>query len=1232
MDNEKPVTPSTAAAAATSTTTTAPEQQNQATTNSTAPASTVPASSSTPAPQKTEENAKPEVAKIGRIGVCALDAKARSKPCRFILNKLIEKGEFEIVIFGDKVILDEDIENWPVCDFLISFYSTGFPLDKAIAYSKLRKPFCVNDLPMQKVLWDRRIVLRLLDLVKVPAPKRLEISRDGGPDLPPDIRLMLEQKLGLKIPAQGEWKIPQQVELSEDGNTLTVDGQTLKKPFVEKPVDGEDHNVHIYFKNGGGRRLFRKVGNKSSEYDPNMSAPRTKGSYIYEQFMDVDNSEDVKAYTVGPDYCHAETRKSPVVDGQVRRNPNGKEVRFVTKLSKDEMAMASKIATVFGQRVCGFDLLRVHGRSYVIDVNGWSFVKDNDQYYDKCAEILKEMFIKAIADKELKASLKEPALNGNGPTRAPTGSAAEQATKKSNRLSHTSLQNLLNRAPSVNRLTSHHQQSVAIPNGSTTSASAAVAGSLGTSPGSTKSAANTAAPEVAPETSKPQDENPKPPQHSWKLKGMVAVLRHADRTPKQKFKLTFHSKPFVDLLKGHEEEVILVEEGLKDVMKAVDLAIAERVEDMDKLRLLKNALEKKAGFPGTKVQVKPFYIENDEPMSPKPKKNYIKFDKASDDNVHIPVKLPASDDSSPSLPSLLEAARNAIASPESFSTAPTGPDGKRVLEKLQLIIKWGGEPTHSARYQSQDLGENMRKDLLLMNREALEDIEIYSSSERRVRTSAQIWASSFLGKEKGGEGLADDRILIRKDLLDDSNAAKRQMDAVKKKFKGLLREGLKAPPDFTWPNDMPEPCEVMKQVVELMRYLRRVMHYNFQKYGAPPPSPPADATASSASSISSMTSTNASTSVNNSTSGSNGAKEQPDLKTIQPRWCCGEDAELFKERWEKLFVEFCEWEKVDPSKVSELYDTMKYDALHNRQFLETIFTPPQFMILEDEANAAALEDAIPGPNGNVPSTNGDKNENEKGAAPGRRERLALRRRSILNQSPRQSLEEEGARNYSGGRGRVKSDFRLAKLRELYRLAKVLFDFVSPQEYGITPSEKLEIGLLTCLPLLKQIVKNLETVQASPTAKSFFYFTKESHVYTLLNCIIQGGIKTKLRNDGKEIPELDYLTQICFELYESEGRAKPKDDAEGNNTANGEDADKKEASEKEYSIRITLSVGCHADDPLDVDLDSKHCIGCSPRRSLTHHDEWKLVLGRLKEKFDTVKLPKRFLPIMLTENN
>lgn len=154
-----------------------------------------------------------------------------------------------------------DVENWPRCDVLISFFSTDFPLDKAISYVKLRQPFCINDLPPQALLWDRRLVGAVLDHLKVPTPKRLEVSRDGGPKVDDELREHMKKKIGIEL---GAFQVTPEVSLREDGNAIVIDGQVMEKPFVEKPVSGEDHNVYIYFPNGGGgRRLFRKVGYRS---------------------------------------------------------------------------------------------------------------------------------------------------------------------------------------------------------------------------------------------------------------------------------------------------------------------------------------------------------------------------------------------------------------------------------------------------------------------------------------------------------------------------------------------------------------------------------------------------------------------------------------------------------------------------------------------------------------------------------------------------------------------------------------------------------------------------------------------------------------------------------------------------------------------------------------------------------------------------------------------------------
>lgn len=52
---------------------------------------------------------------------------------------------------------------------------------------------------------------------------------------------------------------------------------------------------------------------------------------------------DVKVYTVGPEYAHAEARKSPALDGKVERDKDGKEVRYPVLLTAHEKLIARKV-------------------------------------------------------------------------------------------------------------------------------------------------------------------------------------------------------------------------------------------------------------------------------------------------------------------------------------------------------------------------------------------------------------------------------------------------------------------------------------------------------------------------------------------------------------------------------------------------------------------------------------------------------------------------------------------------------------------------------------------------------------------------------------------------------------------------------------------------------------------------------------------------------------------------
>lgn len=112
------------------------------------------------------------------LGICAMDVKARSKSMLELIRGLIAYGQIEIVIFSEDTILHEPIESWTPCNMLIAFYSHGFPLEKAIQYCKLHRPFLINDLHQQKTLMDRRKVYEMLSKLAIPTPPHVVLNRD----------------------------------------------------------------------------------------------------------------------------------------------------------------------------------------------------------------------------------------------------------------------------------------------------------------------------------------------------------------------------------------------------------------------------------------------------------------------------------------------------------------------------------------------------------------------------------------------------------------------------------------------------------------------------------------------------------------------------------------------------------------------------------------------------------------------------------------------------------------------------------------------------------------------------------------------------------------------------------------------------------------------------------------------------------------------------------------------
>ncbi|KAJ2341748.1 inositol hexakisphosphate and diphosphoinositol-pentakisphosphate kinase, partial [Coemansia sp. RSA 2618] len=148
-----------------------------------------------------------------------------------------------------------------------------------------------------------------------------------------------------------------------------------------------------------------------------------------------------------------------------------------------------------------------------------------------------------------------------------------------------------------------------------------------------------------------------------------------------------------------------------------------------------------------------------------------------------------------------------------------------------------------------------------------------------------------------------------------------------------------------------------------------------------------------------------------------------------------------------------------------------------------------------------------------------------------------------------------------------------------------------------PAQRRKIGVQASVPLLRQLIADLQDVCSESHARTRFYFTKESHIHTLLNLVFLSNMPTMVPYDN--VGELDYLTHIIFEVYER----KPDVDAD---------------VQREYSVRIGFSPGATCFHVLDTNIDSTHALRVLPRKNFTHHMPLDSAIGMLQRLLDDKK--------------
>lgn len=659
------------------------------------------------------------------LGIMGSSRFLESEELKQVTQLLDSESKVKVKIFTEQQLKNESVDNWEKVHVLLCDSVDPHLLGKVKLYSEMHQVYLLNDVNNQAVFQSRPKIYALLKMYNLPVVKHVYSDSKS--------ETITEES-------------PPQIEEFDDW--IQIGKQVLRKPFIEKPVDSRDHRHYIYFstKTGGGcKLLFKKDGVFHSKYKKKLNDIRRNGHFIYEKYLPHDGF-DIHVKTIGVEYFHAQATKSPTMRGsELQSLKQRPRVSFPVNLTMAEKSLCRKVVLLLGQLNCQIDIIRSNGKSFICDVNGFSLEKAKKKFLKDFVFILKkQIYARFFPFAPLENKPPEHQTSTSSlefKNFLPQKSRVSLSTRVSSQLRSfknwfTQTGSRLSRPGSSPKLFQSVEDSSHSP---FQSSRVQRSRSQKTGPGESIFKKKLVKPEFHyHDISELGSLKANRPKKKEKMRSVIAMFLHQDRTPKQKLKMVTCDPRFLSLFDVKKKKKVLKLKSpskLKKIIKIAKSIILEsdqlipdssQIQKTKSLNQIIQVLEdgKRLNGINRKVQLKPLEFE-------------------------------------------------------------ANPDTKELkVVRALLVLKWGGNITHSGLKQAERFGSFFRENFYKNEQEGLlrlhstyrHDLKIYSADEGRSQLTAAALTKGLLMIE-------DNLTPILSSFVNSDRNTSRMLDITNRKIK-----------------------------------------------------------------------------------------------------------------------------------------------------------------------------------------------------------------------------------------------------------------------------------------------------------------------------------------------------------------------------------------------------------------------------------------------------------------